>query len=150
MATKQSNPGFSDEEKRAMKEYAAELRAQAKREKDADKAAADLQDVLDKISEMPDEDRVIAEKVHELVLAAAPQLASRTWYGMPAYTLDGKVVAFFKPSVKFGSRYCTLGFEDRANVDDGTFWPTSYAVTAIGPAEERAITELIRRAVSEP
>lgn len=139
--------GFSAEEKAAMKERAAELRAQAKREKGEAKAAAELQDVLDAIAKLDDADRAIAAKVHELVTAAAPQLAPRTWYGMPAYALDGKVVCFFKAAGKFDGRYGELGFNDPAQLDEGSMWPTVYAVTAIGPAEEQRITELVRRAV---
>lgn len=139
--------GFSAEEKAAMKERAAELRAQVKREKGEARAAAELQDVLDAIAKLDDADRAIATKVHELVTAAAPQLAPRTWYGMPAYALDGKVVCFFKAAGKFDGRYGELGFNDPAQLDKGSMWPTVYAVTAIGPAEEQRITELVRRAV---
>lgn len=139
--------GFTADERAAMKERAAELRAQAKREKGEAKAAAELQDVLDAIAKLDDADRAIATKVHELVTAAAPQLAPRTWYGMPAYALDGKVVCFFKAAGKFDGRYGELGFNDPAQLDEGSMWPTVYAVTAIGPAEEQRITELVRRAV---
>jgi len=139
--------GFSAEEKAAMKERAAELRAQANREKGEAKAAAELQDVLDAIAKLDDDDRALATRVHELVTAAAPQLAPRTWYGMPAYALDGKVVCFFKAAGKFDGRYGELGFNDPAQLDEGTMWPTVYAITAIGAAEEQRITELVRRAV---
>lgn len=135
---------FSEEEKAAMRETVAERQ----RSKKADAAAAEAEACAEKIAEMPDGDRVIAQKVHDLVTSAAPELAVSTWYGMPAYKLDGKVVVFFKPAEKFKSRYCTLGFEDAARVDDGTFWPTSYAVTAIGAAEEKAITALVKKAVT--
>jgi uncharacterized protein YdhG (YjbR/CyaY superfamily) len=135
---------FSEEEKAAMRETVAERQ----RSKKADAAAAEAEACAEKIAEMPDGDRVIAQKVHDLVTSAAPELAVSTWYGMPAYKLDGKVVVFFKPAEKFKSRYCTLGFEDAARVDDGTFWPTSYAVTAIGAAEEKAITALVKKAVA--
>jgi uncharacterized protein YdhG (YjbR/CyaY superfamily) len=134
---------FSDEEKAAMKETVAER----KRAKAADAAAAEAEACAEKIAEMGDADRPLAEKLHALITAAAPELAVSTWYGMPAYKLDGKVVVFFKPGEKFKSRYCTLGFEDAAAVDDGTFWPTSYAVTGIGAAEEKAITALVKKAV---
>jgi uncharacterized protein YdhG (YjbR/CyaY superfamily) len=141
-----ANDGFSAEEKAAMKERAAELRAEAKREKGAAKAAAELQDVLDAIAKLNDDDRALATRVHELVIAAAPQLAARTWYGMPAYALDGKVVCFFKAAGKFEGRYCELGFNDPAQLDDGSMWPTVFAITAIGAAEEQRITELVTRA----
>lgn len=132
-----------------MKERAAELRAQAKREKGAAKAAADLQDVLDAIDKMPDEERALALGVHELVLAAAPQLAPRTWYGMPAYALDGKVLCFFQGATKFESRYSTFGFNDNAKLDDGDMWPASFALLSLGPKQSKAITDLVRRAVGE-
>lgn len=138
--------GFTADEKAAMKARAAELRAEAKREKGAAKAAAELKDVLDAIAAMRDDDRAIGEKVHELVMAAAPQLSPRTWYGMPAYALDGKVVCFFKSAGKFDGRYCELGFNDPAKLDDGSMWPTVFAITAIGSAEEKRITELVQRA----
>ena len=142
MVADKASAAFSAEEKEAMKAAVAE----AKRAKQADAAAAEAKAVTDAIAAMPTADRKIAQKVHELVLAAAPELGTRTWYGMPAYTKDGKVVVFFKPAEKFKSRYTTLGFEDAAALDDGTFWPTSYAVTAIGPAEEKAITAMVKKA----
>ena len=142
MVADKASAAFSAEEKEAMKAAVAE----AKRAKRADAAAAEAKAVTDAIAAMPAADRKIAQKVHELVLAAAPELGTRTWYGMPAYTKDGKVVVFFKPAEKFKSRYTTLGFEDAAALDDGTFWPTSYAVTAIGPAEEKAITAMVKKA----
>jgi uncharacterized protein YdhG (YjbR/CyaY superfamily) len=117
--------GFTADERAAMKERAAEQRAEAKREKGAAKAAAELQDVLD----------------------AGPSLAPKTWYGMPAYALDGKVVCFFQSAGKFDARYCTLGFNDPAALDEGSMWPTSFAVTAVGATEEKRIAELVRRAV---
>jgi uncharacterized protein YdhG (YjbR/CyaY superfamily) len=135
---------FSEEEKAAMRDTVAERQ----RSKKADAAEAEAAACAEKIAEMPDEDRALAEKLHELITTAAPQLAVSTWYGMPAYKLDGKVVVFFKPGEKFKSRYCTLGFEDAAAVDEGTFWPTSYAVKAIGPAEEKTITALVKKAVT--
>lgn len=148
MADKGKGSGFSDFEKQAMKERAAELRAEAKAAKGAAKAQADLDALLGKIAEMAEPDRTIATRIHELVLAAAPQLHPKTWYSMPAYTLDGKVVCFFQSGQKFESRYCTLGFQDRANLDDGAMWPSAYAVERIGAAEEKLITELVRKAVS--
>lgn len=134
------------EERAAMKDLAAERR-RAKGMKADEKKAADAAACAEKIAEMPPAERALAEKVHEIVTTAAPHIEVKTWYGMPAYALDGKVVCFFKPAEKFKSRYCTLGFEDRANVDEGTFWPTSYAVTGIGPAEAKQIAELVARAV---
>lgn len=139
---------FSAEEKAAMKEAAAERRAAAKREKSANKAQADLDDVLGKIAAMSDDDRALATRIHEIVLAAAPELAPKTWYGMPAYAIDGKVVCFFQEAGKFKSRYATFGFQEAAQLDEGTMWVTSFAVTAIGADEERQITQLVRRAVT--
>jgi uncharacterized protein YdhG (YjbR/CyaY superfamily) len=134
---------FTPEEKAAMKERSAE----ARRAKSAKGAEADAQACADKIAAMAPADRAIAEKIHTLVTDAAPELAPKTWYGMPAYAKDGKVVCFFQDAAKFKSRYCTLGFQDPAVLDDGTFWPTSYAVTAIGPEEEKTITALVKKAV---
>lgn len=142
MANPKSDTAFSAEEKAAMKAAVAE----AKRAKQADAAVAEAAAVDEAIAAMPPADRALAQQVHELVLAAAPQAGVRTWYGMPAYTKDGKVVVFFKPAEKFKSRYCTVGFEDAANLDEGTFWPTSYAVQAIGTGEAKALTELVERA----
>jgi len=147
-STTENNSGFTADEKAAMKARAAELRAEKARAKRADKDAADLQDCLDKIAAMPDEDRALAETVHRIILASAPELRAKTWYGMPAYTLEGKNVVFFQAASKFGVRYSTLGFEERAHLDDGDMWPTSYALRAVGPAEEKRITELVARAVT--
>lgn len=143
MAEKKASSAFSEDEKAAMKAAVAE----AKRAKQADAAAAEAAAVDEAIAAMPPADRALAQKVHDLVLAVAPGVGVRTWYGMPAYTVDGKVVVFFKPAEKFKGRYCTLGFEDAARLDDGDFWPTSYAVKGIGPAEEKAITAMVKRAV---
>ncbi|MDN4476045.1 DUF1801 domain-containing protein [Demequina sp. SYSU T00192] len=139
---------FTEEERAAMKETAAERRAAAKRAKGADKAAADLADVLEKIAAMPDADRALAEGVHAIVTRVAPELAPRTWYGMPAYAKDGKVLCFFKPAEKFKSRYATLGFEDVAALDDGAMWATSYALVTLGEDEEAMIAELVARAAA--
>ena len=145
MATKtESGKNFTDDEREAMKNRLAE----AKRAKAGASAAAEAAICMEKIAEMPPADRKIAEKVHEIVTSAAPELAVKTWYGMPAYAKNGKVVVFFKPAEKFKSRYCTLGFEDAAQVDDGTFWATSYAITGIGETEEKKIRELVKKAVS--
>jgi len=106
-------------------------------------------DVQAKIAEMPEADRALAEKLHTIVKATAPDLAPRTWYGMPAYTnADGKVVCFFQSAAKFKSRYATLGFSDRSNLDDGAMWPTSYAIKELTPAEEKRIAKLVKQAVS--
>jgi len=140
--------GFSAEEKAAMKERAAELRAEAKRAKGAAKAEAELNDLLEAIAKLSDEgDRALATRLHELIMGAAPQLAPRTWYGMPAYALNGKVLCFVQPASKFDTRYTTLGFNDTAQLDDGDMWPASFAVQSIGAAEEQRITDLVRRAV---
>lgn len=135
--------GFSAAEKAAMAERAEELRAQRGGKKKADA----LQDLMEKIEAMPEQDRALAVAVHQIVTEVAPELEPRTWYGMPAYALDGKVVCFFKSAGKFEGRYCELGFNDPAKLDDGSMWPTVFAITAIGPAEEKRITELVTRAV---
>jgi uncharacterized protein YdhG (YjbR/CyaY superfamily) len=138
--------GFSAEERAAMKERAAELRAAGKK---GAKQADGLQAVLDGIAAMSPEDRALAERVHVTVTAAAPELLPKTWYGMPAYTdADGKIVVFFQNAGKFGYRYSTLGFQDAANLDDGDIWPTSYALTTWSPDVEKKITELVKAATS--
>ncbi|WP_084622204.1 iron chaperone [Demequina oxidasica] len=150
MATNDSNKGgFTDDEKAAMKERAAETRREAKAAKGAKAREADLQAVLDKIEAMEPADRKLAKKVHEIVTSTAPELNAKTWYGMPAYANeDGKIVCFFKDAAKFKSRYSTLGFEEAANLDDGTMWITSYAITAIGAAQEKTIKAQVKKAVS--
>jgi uncharacterized protein YdhG (YjbR/CyaY superfamily) len=135
-----STKGFTAEERAAMRERAQELKA-AKRGADGES------DVLAKIAEMPKADRVLAEKIHALVKAAAPDLVPRTWYGMPAYAKDGKVLCFFQSAHKFKSRYATLGFSDRASLDTGAMWPTSFALTELTAAEERKVTALVKKAV---
>jgi uncharacterized protein YdhG (YjbR/CyaY superfamily) len=137
--------GFTTEEKAAMRERAKELKAEERWKKDA---AAGEADVLEKIAEMEGSDRAMAERLHELVKATAPDLAPRTWYGMPAYTKDGKVVCFFKSAAKFKSRYATLGFEEKANLDEGVMWPTSYALKELTAAEEETIAALVKKAAS--
>lgn len=144
MADKKENGTFSAEEKAAMKEAAAEKR----RAKQADAAAADAAACAEKIAEMEPADRTLAEKIDEIVSSVAPELAPRTFYGMPAYGKDGKVVVFFQSAAKFKERYSTLGFQPTANIDDGNMWPTSFALVKIGKAEEKAIRELVKRAVS--
>ena len=144
-ATSESD-GFTAEERAAMKERAAELRAEGKK---GAKKADGLQAVLDRIAQMAPEDRALAERVHVAVTSTAPELAPKTWYGMPAYTnADGKVVVFFQDAGKFSYRYSTLGFQDAAHLDDGDLWPVSYALVQWSPAVEKRVVELVRAAVS--
>jgi uncharacterized protein YdhG (YjbR/CyaY superfamily) len=141
-----TSDGFSAEERAAMKERAAELRAEGKK---GAKQADGLEALLDRIAQMDPEDRALAERVHVAVTTAAPDLVPKTWYGMPAYANgDGKVVVFFQDSGKFGYRYSTLGFQDAANLDDGDLWPVSYALQRWSPAVEKRVLELVRAAVS--
>ncbi len=138
--------GFSAEERAAMKERAAELRAEGRK---GAKRADGLQAVLDRIAEMAPEDRALAERVHVTVTAAAPELSPKTWYGMPAYTdADGKIVVFFQDSGKFNYRYSSLGFQDAANLDDGDLWPVSYALLKWSPVVEKRVVELVRAAIA--
>jgi uncharacterized protein YdhG (YjbR/CyaY superfamily) len=142
----QKADGFTDEEKAAMKERAAELKAEARRGK---KGKADGEsDVLAKIAEMTEPDRTMARQIHELIKTNAPDLSPKTWYGMPAYARDGKVVCFFQSAQKFNARYATLGFNDAAHLDEGDMWPTAFALKALGAAEEKKIIALVRKAVS--
>ncbi|MBG6066895.1 iron chaperone [Micromonospora ureilytica] len=144
--TTTKSDGFSPEERAAMKERADELRAEGKK---GAKKADGLQAVLDRIAQMEPEDRALAERVHVTVTAAAPGLAPKTWYGMPAYANeDGKIVVFFQDSGKFNYRYSTVGFQDSANLDDGDLWPVAYALQQWSPAVEKKLTELVRAAVS--
>ncbi len=141
-----SSDGFSADERAAMKERAAELRAEGRK---GAKAADGLQAVLDQIEKMAPEDRALAERVHVTVSAAAPGLSPKTWYGMPAYANeDGKVVLFFQDAGKFNYRYSTLGFQDAASLDDGDLWPVSYALQAWSPVVEKKVVELVRSAIS--
>ena len=136
--------GFTPEERAAMKERAAELRAEGRK---GAKKADGLQAVLDRIADMRPEDRALAERVHLTVTATAPDLAPKTWYGMPAYANEeGKVVVYFQDAGKFKSRYSTLGFNDAAALDDGAMWPTAFALKEMTPAEEARIGELVKRA----
>ena len=138
--------GFSADERAAMKKRAEELRAEGKK---GAKKADGLQACLDAIAEMSPEDRAIAERVHVAVTSTAPELSPKTWYGMPSYAnKDDKVVVFFQNSGKFGYRYCTLGFQDTAHLDDGDIWPTSYALMAWSPQVEKTVVELVRAAMS--
>ena len=136
---------FTAEERAAMQERAKELKAGARRGARGKKADGE-QDVLAKIAEMEETDRALAEGLHAVVAEHAPQLAPKTWYGMPAYARDGKVVVFFQAAKKFGSRYATLGFSDQARLDDGDLWPSAYGVTAWTDEVERRVVELVRRA----
>lgn len=140
--------GFTDVELAAIKERAAELRA----EKGGKKAAAALEDLLKSIQAMPADQRVIAERIHVIVSEVAPDLRPKTWYGQPAWTnADGKVVVFFHSAAKYGTRYNTLGFEEASHLDDGVMWPTSYAITGpLGAAEEKQIAQLVRKASGSP
>ena len=138
--------GFSDAEKAAMKERAKELKAEARTSK---KRSEGERAVLEKIAEMPGPDRALAERIHAIVTATAPELWPRTWYGMPAYARDGKtVVCFFQGADKFEARYATFGFNDAANLDGGNMWPVSFALTELTDAEEALITELVKKAVT--
>jgi len=139
---------FSAEERAAMKEHAREQKKAARRGSRADKAAEALRDVLAKIAEMQDSDRVMAERIHAVVTAAAPELAPKTWYGMPAYARDGKVVCFFQSAGKFNARYATLGFSDLANLDEGTMWAAGFALTEVTDEVEARIAALVKQAVS--
>jgi uncharacterized protein YdhG (YjbR/CyaY superfamily) len=148
-ATGKTYDGFTDEERGAMKERAKELKAEARRGARAAKDKADGErDVLAKIAEMPEPDRVLAERLHAIIKASAPALSPKTWYGMPAYARDGKVVCFFTSADKFKSRYATFGFNDSANLDEGTMWPTSFALTELTAADEARIGALVKKAVS--
>ncbi|MFF9623610.1 iron chaperone [Streptomyces griseosporeus] len=144
---KSTYEGFTAEERAAMKDHAAEQKKAARRGSAAEKAAEAERDVLAKIAELEGSDRVLAERVHALVTAAAPTLAPKLWYGMPAYALDGKVVCFFQSAAKFKARYATLGFNDAARLDEGAMWPTAFALTEVTPEVEARITELVKRAV---
>jgi uncharacterized protein YdhG (YjbR/CyaY superfamily) len=136
--------GFTDEERAAIKERATELRATARRGPKADGES----DVLEKIAEMPDADRAIAERLHDVIKTSAQELSPKLWYGMPAYAKDGKVVCFFQSAHKFKTRYATFGFNDSANLNDGAIWPTAFALTKLTAADEEKIGALVKRAVS--
>jgi len=144
-AINKKSKGFTDEERAAMKERAKELKAEARADKD--KAEGESA-VLAKIAEMPEPDRAMAERLHAIIKASAPTLSPKTWYGMPAYAKDGKVVCFFQSAQKFNSRYATLGFSDAANLDEGAMWPTSFALKELTATEEAMIGELMKKAVS--
>ena len=139
-ASGKKSKGFTDEERAAMKERAQELKAEARK---ADGESA----LLAKIAEMPEPDRAMAKRLHEIVKASAPGLSPRTWYGMPAYAKDGKVVCYFQNAAKFKSRYSTFGFNDAANLDEGAMWPTSFALMELTATEEAKISALVKKAV---
>lgn len=141
MSPKKAKPGFTDEERAAMREHARELKAQRE-------GADGERDVLAKIAELPEPDRAMAKRVHALITTNAPALAPKTWYGMPAYARDGNVVCFFQSAQKFKSRYATLGFTDKANLDDGKMWPVAFALKELTAAEEARIVSLVKKAVS--
>jgi uncharacterized protein YdhG (YjbR/CyaY superfamily) len=140
--TGKGSKGFTDEERAAMRERAREVKA-------AGRKADGESDVLAKIAEMPEGDRVIAERLHALIQASAPALSPRTWYGMPAYAKDGDVVCFFQSAHKFKARYATFGFSDKAKLDEGAMWPTSFALKELTATEEARIGALVKRAVAE-
>ena len=146
-ATGKASEGFTDEERAAMKERAEELKAAARRGPRASKADGE-HDVLAKIAEMTEPDRAMAERLHVIIKASAPALSPRTWYGMPAYALDGKVVCFFQSAQKFKTRYATFGFSDAAKLDEGAMWPTGFALKKLTAAEEQRIGALVKKAVS--
>jgi uncharacterized protein YdhG (YjbR/CyaY superfamily) len=146
-AADKTSEGWTDEERAAMKERAKELKATTRRgprEKKAEEEGA----VLAKIAEMPESDRAMAERLHAVIKASAPVLSPKLWYGMPAYAKEGKVVCFFQSADKFKSRYATFGFNDDANIDEGTMWPTSYALTELTADDEARIGALVKKAVS--
>ena len=145
-STGEASKGFTDEERAAMSERAQELKAAARRGSSANKADGES-DVLAKIAEMSEPDRAMAERLHALIKASAPALSATTWYGMPAYAKDGKVICFFQSAQKFKTRYATLGFSDKANLDEGAMWPTAFALKELTPAEAARIVALVKKAV---
>jgi uncharacterized protein YdhG (YjbR/CyaY superfamily) len=146
-ATGKEFKGLTDEERAALKQRTQELKTEARRGPRPDKAEGE-RDVLAKIAEMPEPDRAMGERLHAIVKASAPALSPKTWYGMPAYAKEGKVVCFFQSAEKFKSRYATLGFSDKANLDEGAMWPTSFALTELTAADEARIVALVKKAVS--
>ena len=144
-ATGNTSKGFTDEERAAMKERAQELKAEAR----ANKNKADGEsDVLAKIAEMPEPDRSMAKRLHAIIKASAPALSPKTWYGMPAYAKDGKIVCFFQSAQKFKTRYATFGFSDTANLDEGALWPVAFALKELTATEEARISALVKKAVN--
>ncbi len=146
-ATRETSDRFTAEERDAMRERAKEMKASARRGERASKQDGES-DVLSKIAEMSEPDRTMVERIHAIIKAAAPDLAPRTWYGMPAYAKDGNVICFFQSAQKFKSRYATLGFSDKAHLDEGSMWPNAYALTELNGDVEARISELVKRAVS--
>jgi uncharacterized protein YdhG (YjbR/CyaY superfamily) len=146
-ATGKRSKGFTAEERAAMKERAQELKAESRRGSRAGKADGESA-VLAKIAEMPGPDRALGERLHAIVKASAPDLSPKTWYGMPAYAKDGKVLCYFQSADKFKSRYATFGFSDEANLDEGAMWPTSFALQELTAADEARISALVKKAVS--
>jgi uncharacterized protein YdhG (YjbR/CyaY superfamily) len=142
---KTASQRFADEERAAMKERAKELKAEARANKNR---AEGESDVLAKIAEMPEPERAMAKRLHEIITANAPALSPKLWYGMPAYAIDGKIVCFFQSAQKFNTRYATLGFNDTAKLDEGAMWPTAFALTELTAAEEERIGALVKKAVS--
>ena len=147
-APRKRSPGLTAEERAAVKEHVQELKAQAQRGRGKKGKAEAERDVLAKIAEMPAPDRALAERIHALVKETAPELSPRTWYGMPAYAKDGNVVCFFQSGQKFKTRYATLGFNDKAKLDDGNMWPVAFALKELTPAEEKRIVGLVKHAVN--
>jgi uncharacterized protein YdhG (YjbR/CyaY superfamily) len=146
-AINKKSKAFTDDERAAMKERSQEQKAETRRGPRADKAGGES-DVLAKIAEMQEPDRAMAERLHEIIKASAPALSPKTWYGMPAYAKDGKVVCFFQSAQKFNTRYATFSFSDAANLDEGAMWPTSFALKELTATEEAKIGALVKRAVS--
>ena len=146
-AAGKSSAGFTEDEKAAMKERAQELKAESRRGARASARADGESDLLAKIAEMQGPDRAMAERLHAIITAAAPALSPKTWYGMPAYAKDGKVVCFFQSAQKFNSRYATFGFSDEAQLDEGAMWPTTFALKELTAAEEERIAALVKQAV---
>ena len=146
-ASNKTFEGFTDEERAAMKERGQELKAAARRGRRAGKADAES-DVLAKIAEMQEPDRAMGERLHAIIKASAPDLSPKLWYGMPAYAKDGKVVCFFQSAQKFNTRYATFGFNDTANLDEGTMWPTAFALKELSADDEARIGALVKKAVS--
>ncbi len=148
MSDKKSK-GFTDEERAAMKERAKELKTEARRESRAKQDRAEGEsDVLAKIAEMSEPDRTMAKRLHEIIKATAPDLSPKTWYGMPAYARNGKIICFFQCAQKFDTRYATLGFSDGANLDEGALWPVTYALKDLTATEEAKISALVKKAIS--
>jgi uncharacterized protein YdhG (YjbR/CyaY superfamily) len=146
-ATDKTFEGLTDEERAAMKQRTQELKTEARRGRGAGKADAE-RDVLAKLAELPEPDRALGERLHAIIKASAPALTPKTWYGMPAYAKDGKVVCFFQAAHKFKTRYATFAFNDSANLDDGAMWPTAFALTELTAAVEARIAALVKKAVS--